>query len=199
MKTNLKVTLLAAVLTVMTVSPAMAQRHLDVSESPSMGRIITDKILMYIPNRVMDFLDIFSLKLGTGVTSTPQLRLTHAVGFGYGIGPTGSVEWSYGRRIGSSLDSGAEIFFLCDGYYNIQREFSTGTLADYWYQSSGMQWPGDPVFARDRAYDYWALEVEVAAFADVKVAFHPVEFADFIAGIFFYDGLSEDDYTLLLR
>ncbi|MBP5182962.1 MAG: hypothetical protein J6331_08060 [Lentisphaeria bacterium] len=199
MKTNLKVTLLAAVLTVLTVSPAMAQRHLDVSESPSTGRIITDKILMYIPNRVMDFLDIFSLKLGTGVTSKLQLRLTHAVGFGYGIGPTGSVEWSYGRRIGSSLDSGAEVFFLSDGYYNIQREFSTGTLADYWYQSSGMQWPGDPIFARDRAYDYWALEVEVAAFADVKVAFHPVEFADFIAGIFFYDGLSEDDYTLLLR
>ena len=54
MKTNLKVTLLAAVLTVLTVSPAMAQRHLDVSESPSTGRIITDKILMYIPNRVMD-------------------------------------------------------------------------------------------------------------------------------------------------
>ena len=199
MKTNLKVTLLAAVLTLVTVSPAVAQRHLDVSESPSTGRIVADKILMYIPNRVMDLLDTFSLKLGTGVTSKLQLRLTHAFGIGYGIGPTGSVEWSYGRRIGTSLDNGKEIFFISDGYYDIQREFSTGTLVDYWYQASGMQWPEDPVFSRDRAYDYWALEVEVAAFADVKVAFHPVEFADFIAGIFFYDGISGDDYKLLVR
>ncbi|MBO5761285.1 MAG: hypothetical protein J6S53_07070 [Lentisphaeria bacterium] len=198
MKNNMKIAVLAAVFTIATVFPAMAQRNLDVSEAPSTSRVVADKILMYIPNRVMDFLDIFSIKLGTGVTSKLQVRLTHAFGFGYGIGPTGSVEWSYGRRYGTSLDNGKELFFLGDGYYDIQREFSTGTLQDYWYQSSGMQWPEDPVFARDKAYDYWALEVEVAAFVNVKFAFHPVEFADFFAGIFCYDGLSNDDYTLII-
>ena len=187
MRKSVKISVMAVVITLMTVFSASAQRNIDVSEEPSMGRIVADKILMYIPNRFMDLMDIFSLKLGTGAT-----------GIGYGIGPTGSVEWSYGRRLGTSLDQGKEIFFLSDGYYNIQREFSTGTLEDYWYQSQGMQWPEDPVFSKDKAFDYWAVEVEVAAFADVKFALHPVEIADFIAGIFLVDCISNDDYTLII-
>ena len=198
MRKSVKISVMAVVITLMTVFSASAQRNIDVSEEPTMGRIIADKVLMYIPNRFMDLMDIFSLKIGTGVTSKAQLRLTHAFGIGYGIGPTGSVEWSYGRRLGTSLDQGKEIFFLGDGYYNIQREFATGTLEDYWYQSQGMQWPEDPVFSKDKAFDYWAIEVEVAAFADVKFALHPVEIADFIAGIFLVDCISKDDYTLII-
>lgn len=204
MKNSLKITLLAAVFTFVTAFPAMAQKDLDISESPSFSRIAVDKALMYIPNRVMDFLDIFSIKLGTGVTSKLKIKFTHAFGFGYGVGPTGSVEWSYGRRYGTSLDNGKEIFFLGDGYYDIQREYSTGRLADYWYESSGMQWPDDPMFAppaknEKSYYDYWAFEVEAAAFINVKFAFHPVEFADFFTGIFCYDGLGKDDYTLIVQ
>lgn len=198
MRKSVKISVVAAAITLMTVFSASAQRNLDVSENPSFGRIAADKILMYIPNRFMDLMDIFSIKLGTGVTSKLKVRLTHAFGIGYGIGPAGSVEWSYGRRFGTSLDKGKEIFFLGDGFYDIHREFSTGTLEDYWYQSKGMQWPEDPVFSRDKAFDYWAIEVEAAAFVNVKAAFHPVEFADFIAGIFLYDGISKDDYTLII-
>jgi len=43
------------------------------------------------------------------------------------------------------------------------------------------------------------LEVEAAVLLDVKVAFHPVALADFLCGIFCYDGISKDDFKLLVH
>ena len=63
------------------------------------------------------------------------------------------------------------------------------------YIYSGMQMPNESIFA-DRIKDYWALEVEAAALIDVKFGLHPLNIADFITGIFFYDLLG-NDYKLV--
>ena len=198
MKTSTKVFLLAAVLFCFTAFPASAQNKVEADGNTVItSRMVADTILMYIPNRIMDLLDIFSIKLGTGATAKLRVRTTHAIGFGYGIGPSGMVEWGYGRRYGAALETFNEIFFLADGYYDLKREYSHGNLTDFWYEKQGMQFPGDPLFTQHKACDYWALELEAAALVGLKVAFHPLELADFICGIFCYDGISRDDYKLL--
>ena len=115
MKTSTKVFLLAAVLFCFTAFPASAQNKVEADGNTVItSRMVADTILMYIPNRIMDLLDIFSIKLGTGATAKLRLRTTHAVGLGFGIGPSGDVEWGYGRRYGAALDTFNEIFFFID-------------------------------------------------------------------------------------
>lgn len=199
MKNNMKITLLAVLVTLFSAGSVFGQTAAtsDIAEKPSTAAWVASKVLMYVPNRVMDLLDITSWSIGTGVTSKLKVRLTRAFGFGWGIGPSGNLVKAYDRRIGFALDNDGEIFIPGAGIGDIQREYTTGNLIDYWFQYKGMLLPGNPIFARDKAYDYWAIEVEAAAFVGVKFAIHPVEIADFIAGLFFYDGISNDDYELL--
>jgi len=200
MKTITKVFLLAAVLFCFAAFPASAQNKEEADGSTVVtSRMVADTILMYIPNRIMDLLDIFSIKLGTGATAKLRVRTTHAIGVGFGIGPSGMVEWGYGRRYGAALDTFNEIFFLADGYYDLKREYTHGNLTEFWYEAQGMQFPGDALFTQHKACDYWALELEAAALIGLKVAFHPLELADFVCGIFCYDGISKDDYKLLVH
>lgn len=194
----MKITLLAALVTLFSAGSAFGQTAAtsDIAEKPSTAAWLASKVLMYVPNRVMDILDITSFSIGTGVASALKVRVTRAFGFGWGIGPSGKFVKDYDRRIGFALDKDKEIFLPGAGIGDVQREYTTGNLIDYWFQYEGMLLPGNPIFARDKAYDYWAIEVEAAAFVGVKVAIHPLEIADFIAGIFFYDGISKDDYEL---
>ena len=200
MKTSTKVFLLAAVLFCFAAFPASAQDKVEADGNTVVtSRMVADTILMYIPNRIMDLLDIFSIKLESGATAKLRVRTTHAIGLGFGVGPAGMVEWGYARRYGAALDTFNEIFFLADGYYDLKREYTHGNLTEFWYEDQGMQFPGDALFTQHKACDYWALELEVAALVGLKVAFHPLGLADFVCGIFCYDGISRDDYKLLVH
>ena len=45
-----------------------------------------DKLVMYVPNRVLDVLDIFSLSVGAGPVAKAELRATRLATAGAGIG-----------------------------------------------------------------------------------------------------------------
>ena len=45
-----------------------------------------DKVTLYVPNRILDLLDVFSLDIGGGPAARAELRLTHAVQGGGGFG-----------------------------------------------------------------------------------------------------------------
>ena len=167
----------------------------DVGQKNTTGRVIADKIIMYIPNRIVDFFDIFSLEFGSGATAKLGVRATHAFGIGAGVGPSGKVVKGFNRTYGFALDDGWQAYFLAMGKGDLTREYTIGNLPDFWYIYSGMQMPHESIFA-DRVKDYWALEVEAAALIDVKFGLHPLNIADFITGIFFYDLLG-NDYKLI--
>ena len=167
----------------------------DVGQKNTTGRVIADKIIMYIPNRIVDFFDIFSLEFGSGATAKLGVRATHAFGIGAGVGPSGKVVKGFNRTYGFALDDGWQAYFLAMGKGDLTREYTIGNLPDFWYIYSGMQMPNESIFA-DRIKDYWALEVEAAALIDVKFGLHPLNIADFITGIFFYDLLG-NDYKLI--
>ena len=192
MKTIGKIALLTV--TLFAFGAVQAQDNID--QKASTSRIIADKVIMYIPNRIVELFDIFSLELGSGVTAKLGVRLTHAVGIGAGIGPTVKAVKGFNRTYGFALDDGWQAYFLPVGKGDLTREYTIGNVPDFWYIYSGMQTPGEPIFA-DKIKDYWAIEVEAAALADVKFGLHPLNIADFITGLFFYD-LLDNDYKLLV-
>ena len=198
MKTNMKIAFLSVLAAVFTAGSAFGQTATttDIAQEPSTAARVAAQVLLYVPNRVMDLLDIVSWSVGTGVTSAFKVRITRAFGIGWGIGPSGNFVKAYDRRIGFALDKDNEVFIPGMGIGDIQREYTTGNLIDYWFQYDGMFLPGNPIFAKEKAMDYWAVELELAAILGFKIAIHPLEIADFFAGIFFYDGISEDDYVL---
>ena len=185
-----------ALLTVTLFAFGAVQAQDEVGQKTTTGRIIADKLIMYIPNRIVELFDIFSLELGSGVTAKLGVRATHAVGIGAGIGPTAKAVKGFNRTYGFALDDGWQAYFLAVGKGDLTREYTVGNVPDFWYIYDGMQMPGEPIFA-DKVKDYWALEVEAAALADVKFAIHPLNIADFITGIFCYDLLG-NDYKLLV-
>ncbi len=192
MKTIGKIALLAVTLFAF---GATVQAQEDVGQKNSTGRIIADKVIMYIPNRLAELLDIFSLELGSGATAKLGVRATHALGIGAGVGPSGKIVKGFNRTYGLALDDGWQAYIVATGKGDLTREYTIGNLPDFWYIYSGMQKPNESIFA-DKTKDYWALEVEAAALIDVKFGLHPLNIADFITGIFFYD-LLDNDYKLI--
>ncbi len=165
-------------------------------EKPSMEKVITDKIIMYIPNRIVDLFDIFSIEVETGATAKLGFRVTHAFGFGAGIGPSGKLSKDFNRTYGASLNNGYQAYFLAMGVGDETREYTYGNLPPYWYQYDGFQVPSDRIFA-EKIKDYWSVEAGASLLAGAKVAIHPLCIADFVCGIFFYDLLG-NDYTLVV-
>ena len=178
------------------ISGAALQAQEDVGRKNDTGMMIADKVIMYIPNRIVELFDIFSLELGSGATAKLGVRLTHAFGIGAGIGPSGKVVKGFNRTYGFALDDGWQAYFLAIGKGDLTREYTVGNLPDFWYIYSGMQTPGESIFA-NKVKDYWALEVDAAALAGVKFGLHPLNIADFFTGIFCYDLLG-NDYKLLV-
>ena len=167
------------------------------AEKPSVGQVITDKALMYIPNRIVELFDTFSMDIETGATAKFGVRLTHAFGLGAGIGPSGKVSKDFNRTYGCSLNNGYQAYFLALGIGDETREYTTGNLPAYWYQYEGFQIPSDRIFAVEKVKDYWTIEAGATALIGAKFAIHPLNIADFFCGFFCYD-LLDNDYNLII-
>lgn len=157
---------------------------------------IAGALLMYIPNRIVDMVDMFSLDLGFGPSAKADMRVTRAFSFGAGTGATAMALKGYNRQYGCSLDDGYDMSFAWIANENSERSHSLNNVQEYWYHSSGMPKPSERIYNWQKgARDYWAIEAGGALFVQVDFAIHPVDIADFITGFFFYD-LKGDDYTL---
>lgn len=170
--------------------------HAQYTVEPSTGRVIADKILMYLPNRLADLADIISIDLEAGTAFKAGVNLTHAVGFGLEYGDTGKISWDYNRKYGTSINSASHAWFLAASRGTLMQDCIYGNLNEYDYSFSGFRSPCDPAFVK-KYQDYWALEVTGVLLAGGRVAFHPMELADFICGLFCID-ISKDDYKLLI-
>ena len=65
-----------------------------------------DKVTLYVPNRILDLLDVFSLDIGGGPAARAELRLTHAVQGGGGFGYTANLVKDTNRQYGYAMQNG---------------------------------------------------------------------------------------------
>ena len=171
---------------------AMTQDEIETEKSTT----FTDKLIMYFPNRLVDLADTFSVDLGVGTVIGVNANVTRAFGIDAKYGPSGKMIKDYNRQYGFALDQGYWAQFMCFGKESMQREYSVGSVNDYWLIYTGMPYPSEDIFnIKTGKVDYWEISVGAACFADVRFAVHPIDIADFVTGLFFYD-LKGDDISI---
>ncbi len=158
---------------------------------------VRDKIVMYIPNRICDAMDMFSLSLAFGPTARGEVWCTRPFAFGAGTGILAKAAKGYNRQYGCGLESGWETSFGAVSSEQKELSHSIGSLKDYSYYSSGAPNPSEKIYNfYNGERDYWSLGMTGGlAIAEVSGEFHPVEIFDFFAGFLFID-LKGDDLTL---
>ena len=111
--------------------------HAQYTVEPSTSRVITDKILMYIPNRLADLADIISIDLEAGTAAKFGINLTHAFGVGAGYGNTGKISWNYGRKYGTGISTVSQAWFLAAAKGTLMQDCIYGNLNEYDFSNSG--------------------------------------------------------------
>lgn len=155
-----------------------------------------DQLLLYIPNRAMDLMDMFSLKLGFGPKIKLEGRLTRFIAAGGGIGTTANLVKEYNRQYGCDIEDGwdTSIFWFTAEDSEVAK--STRGVKKYWYQYNGIPTPTEQIYDfHEGARDYWEIGGECALLLNVHFALHPVDIADFFTGLVFID-LKGDDLTI---
>ncbi len=159
---------------------------------------VLDKIVMYIPNRIVDAMDMFSISLAFGPTARGEVWCTRAFSFGAGTGVLAKAAKAYNRQYGFGLESGWETSFIAVSSEQKELSHSIGTLQDYSYYSSGCPNTSERIYNFNTGErDYWSAGLTGGCgIAEVSGEFHPVEIFDFFAGFLFID-VKGDDYTIL--
>ena len=187
---------------------AEAQREFDATRSdqrPSAGR----RVILYIPDRLMDALDVVTFGLGAGYGFDVDRHATyflHVPTLGW-YKSFNFLNWNYKRNLCYAVNEETEMGFL--PFYSYSSKFSgKGTGWDSGAPGSGEKEyakkggisPQDPIY-KEGYRDPWALGVAygpVLLSPRVEVDLHPVEVADLIVGLvtFGFVDLSSDDYAV---
>ncbi|MBR4956826.1 MAG: hypothetical protein IKZ31_03620 [Lentisphaeria bacterium] len=167
-----------------------------VSASDDTGVNWGEKIALYIPNRIVDAFDCFSVNVGVGPTICANLMATRFINVG---GSWGDVTYTlykdYNRQYGGGIQQGWYWQLICIGEENMTRERVFGWVRNYWEAGAGVPRPDDRVYLpRDGARDYWQFGGSLGFLISGEVALHPIEGFDFLLGFFFLD-FKNDDLT----
>ena len=154
-----------------------------------------DTILLYIPNRIVDMMDVFSVTVGFGPAIGAELKATKYCSLGGEVGFTAQMVKGINRQYGFAVENGWNASFLMISAENRERDESIGSVKNYYYYSTGV--PSiDPIpydFHKG-AKDFWGVGAKLAALIELQAEFHPVEIADFVLGWLFID-IKDDDFT----
>lgn len=148
-------------------------------------RGIGSNLLWYIPNCLLDLADCFSIEFSAGDIGL-GVNLTKYASFGAGVGNGYNVGWTNKRQIGFFNDMNYNADFLYFSAFEKNRRNLYGTYEDYFTSNFSnadiIKYPRSM-----RHEDPYAIGVKAAFLLGVKVQFHPVEFADFLCELFFFD------------
>ena len=154
-----------------------------------------DTLLLYVPNRILDFADMFSVTLGFGPAIGIEGQVTQHLALGGDAGPTAQMIKGINRQYGFAKQSGWDVSFLMIGAENRDRVDAVGSVKDYYYYSTGVpSMEKVPYDFHNGALDFWAVGGKLICLLELQLYLHPVEIIDFALGIFFID-IKGDDFT----
>ena len=155
-----------------------------------------EKFALYLPNRVLDALDMFSVTLGIGPVVEARLMGTRLANVGAGFSAaTYKLYKDHNRQYGIGVEDGWYWSFVCvgDEEYHL-REGSL--LVDKYSESlTGIPTPEMRTYNYfNGPRDYWAIGGALGFIIDGSVYIHTVEWLDFALGFLMVD-IREDDLT----
>lgn len=155
-----------------------------------------DKLLLYFPNRIVDFTDIVDVGAGFGPTVKAKLWATRYMSFGGGIGGSAKVLKAYNRQYGAGLESGWNASFMMLSAENTEMTETTRDVQQYFNYYSGVPSLDNSVYNFWKGpQDMFSIGGQGALFGELDAEVHPFEIVDFAAGIFFLDPKG-DDFTM---
>ena len=102
----------AAATTDNSLSPASKVEEDKGSHTNDMVKVM----LLYIPNRLIDVTDIFTMSLGVGGHGAMDVHLTRYFQLGAWHGPNYFIAKGYARQYGGGLQDGTEAGIICFNY-----------------------------------------------------------------------------------
>ncbi len=160
------------------------------------SREVMDKLLLYIPNRIVDAFDMFTVDLGVGPVVEAQLMATRAVWGGAGIGLACKAYKAHNRQYGFGIEEGWYWSFVTVSDENFSLSRGTSLVKKYVEMRAGFPTPDRRTYGFfDGPRDYWAIGGSLGCLVTGDLFIHPVEWADFALGFFFID-IKGDDFTL---
>ncbi len=158
---------------------------------------IGEKLLLYIPNRICDLLDIFSVSVGVGPTVRAELMATELVKVGGGI-DFGSLraykEWN--RQYGVGLQKGWYWSLVCAGEENQRRWNTSGWTEEFHERRAGVPTPDMQIYNYYLGQrDFWRIGGALGLGIEAEVYINPVEWLDLATGFILID-LRQDDIEM---
>lgn len=154
----------------------------NVAQRPLVKRSRFARILLYLPDRMLDLLDVVSFDIHFGWGAHANLHLTRALQAGAGMRTVSGIGWHDHRSLGAQMQGSTELTVLALGGLAWSGELvGTSGVRATSDGIAGLHDPGDPLYQEMR--DYYAVGVELtAAILGVEVDLHPVDLADFVVG-----------------
>jgi hypothetical protein len=159
---------------------------------PAAGRSFGTQALLYLPDRVLDLMDVvtFGVHFGYGVfADLHATRAAQAVGGIHSVGGLGLHEQ---RSLGIKSQSELALALVAAG----GNSFASGTIGTSGVRGAadgivGLHKPSMPAYQRVR--DYWGIGGSATAgLAGAELELHPVQLVDFLAGWVGIDFLHDD-------
>ena len=174
--------------------PASEEPEVASTQEDNEGGIsLKNKLIYYFPNLFLNLFDSFTGSIGVGPKSSFELSITKYAQFGGSYGDSHFIEKGIHRRYGSGDEHGYSLaigpFMSEEGYI----DNGTGDISFHIFKQPELkiQHPTDPIY-KSKYRDFWTVGIDLGWLLNIGLHIEPIEFADFITGIFFYD-LCDDD------
>ncbi len=151
----------------------------------------TDRLVMYIPNRILDLTDVFSLEFALGYDAACAVFLTDACSVGGSIGVMTGAGKDFNRQLGSFSRQGWYVSFLTLNAQNWYQDYTTLSMQPFWLTTRGFPVPSQGVY-QEKIRDYYAIGFDLGFLINVNFRIHPAALYDFLAGLFFFDPADDD-------
>ena len=152
-----------------------------------------EKLVLYVPNRIIDMFDLFSVNLGFGPKAQLELMCTRAVGAGFSAGISAMLYKDANRQYGWGLQNGWHWQLPGLMQEDIERRHTNRLVLSYWENFIGTPLPTQKIYAYNNgARDYWQIGGGGGLLLTGEVYLHPIEWVDFALGFFFLD-IKDDD------
>lgn len=159
---------------------------------PSVDRPLALRALLYLPDRVLDLLDVVTAGVHLGPGAFGDVHVTRGLQLSAGMRSVGGVGLHERRSVGlkSQTEAGFSVLMAGAQSYGSAVVGSSGlySAAGQW---AGVSQPSEPVYQSVR--DYWAVGGSATALLfGFEVDFHPVQLVDFLAGFVLIDFANDD-------
>ena len=165
----------------------------EFSAPPKKEFNLTEALVLWFPNRILDLFDLFSVNVGIGPIIEARLMATRAIDCGAGIGMAYKAYKGYHRQYAFGQEQGFYYSFISIGEEDWAVVNGTRLLKKYTETRAGVPLPtmrNYEFFEGPR--DFWQFGGSLGLLVTGDLYVHPFEWIDLATGIFFLDPSGDD-------